>query len=109
MDFIEIAFIILPILGPTVLALNKPGTADFIPGFGIWFTIVLAVTLQTSYLTPPVASSMFYLKGVNPKEVDFPSMYRGILPFVILQLVGLGMILAFKPIVLWLPGKMIGY
>ena len=109
MDFIEIAFIILPILGPAVLALNKPGTDDFIPGFGIWFTILLAVTLQTSYLTPPVASSMFYLKAVNPKEVDFPSMYRGILPFVFLQLVGLGLIIAFKPIVLWLPGKMIGF
>ena len=109
MDFIEIAFIILPILGPAVIALNKPGTDDFIPGFGIWFTIVLAVTLQTSYLTPPVASSMFYLKGVNPKEVDFPSMYKGILPFVILQLVGLGIIIAYKPIVLWLPGKMIGF
>ena len=109
MDFIEIAFIILPILGPAVLALNKPGTDDFIPGFGIWFTILLAVTLQTSYLTPPVASSMFYLKAVNPKEVDFPSMYRGILPFVIIQLVGLGLIIAFKPIVLWLPGKMIGF
>ena len=109
MDFIEIAFIILPILGPAVIALNRPGTEDFIPGFGIWFTILLAVTLQTSYLTPPVASSMFYLKGVNQKEVDFPSMYKGILPFVFLQLVGLGIIIAYKPIVLWLPGIMIGY
>ena len=68
-----------------------------------WFAILLAVNLQTSFLTPPFGFALFYMKGVAPPEVKIQDIYRGIVPFVMLQLIGLGLVMAFPDIALWLP------
>ena len=73
-----------------------------------WFTVLLAINLQTSFLTPPFGYALFYLKGIAPPEVTLLSIYRGIIPFVILQLIGLGIVLRFPEIALWLPRAVYG-
>ncbi|GJM00386.1 MAG: hypothetical protein DHS20C07_20650 [Methyloligella sp.] len=104
LDWIEITLIILPLMRPIISAL----TLD-VPGFGledpqiIWFVILVAVTLQTSFLTPPVGFALFYLKGVCPKEITLWHIYRGVIPFVILQLVGLAIVFFFPELATWLP------
>lgn len=105
LDWIEITLIILPLLSPVVVAL------DFgIDGYGvvtdpslIWFVMLVAVALQTSFLTPPVGFAMFYLKGVCPPEVKLTDIYYGVLPFIVLQLVGLTFVILFPQLVIWLP------
>ena len=105
LDWIEITLIIMPLMLPVVLALDIP-----VDGFGVvdnpsivWFAILVAVTLQTSFLTPPVGFALFYLKGVCPPEITLGHIYRGVIPFVLLQLTGLGIVFAFPSIVTWLP------
>jgi tripartite ATP-independent transporter DctM subunit len=99
LDWIEITFIILPLVAPVVVEL----------GFDIvWFTVLFAVCLQTSFLTPPVGFALFYVKGVAPPEIDVRTLYVGILPFVGLQLVGLALIFAWPEIATWLPGRAYG-
>ncbi len=95
LDFIEITFIHVPVLAPIMV--------DF--GFDpLWFCIMIAVNLQTSFLTPPFGFSLFYLKAVTPPEVLTGHIYRGIIPFVLIQIIGL-LIIAFFPILAtWLPG-----
>ena len=68
-----------------------------------WFAILLAVNLQTSFLTPPFGFALFYLKAVAPPEIKIQAIYQGIIPFVMLQLGGLGLVLAFPELALWLP------
>ena len=68
-----------------------------------WFAILLAVNLQTSFLTPPFGFALFYMKAVAPPTVKIQQIYRGIVPFVILQLVALGLLMAFPDVALWLP------
>jgi tripartite ATP-independent transporter DctM subunit len=99
LDWIEITFIILPLVAPVVVEL----------GFDIvWFTVLFAVCLQTSFLTPPVGFALFYVKGVAPPEIDVRTLYVGVLPFVGLQLVGLALIFAWPEIATWLPGRAYG-
>lgn len=96
LDWIEITLIVLPLVSPVVLSL----------GFDIvWFTVLFAVCLQTSFLTPPVGFAIFYLKGVAPESVSISVIYRGVLPFIILQLIGLVAIFIWQDIVTWLPGQ----
>jgi tripartite ATP-independent transporter DctM subunit len=105
LDWIEICFIILPLITPVVAEL------DFtVNGFGVvsdpkmvWFLLVIAVTLQTSFVTPPVGFSLFYLKGIVPKEVTLGDIYRGIIPFVIIQMLGVAIISIWPELVTWLP------
>ena len=97
LDFLEITFIVVPILGPIAAVLG----IDL-----LWFTILIAVNLQTSFLTPPFGFSLFYLKAVSPPEVKIQQIYRGILPFVTLQLVCLLLLAAFPGIAVWLPNLM---
>ena len=102
LDWIEITLIVLPVFAPMIAAL------DFTPHVAnehmvIWFAILMAVNLQTSFLTPPFGFALFYLKGIAPKEVKIQSIYRGIIPFVLLQLLGLITCIAFPWFVLWLP------
>ena len=73
-----------------------------------WFAILMAVNLQTSFLTPPFGFSLFYLKGVAPSSVKMQQIYRGIIPFVLLQLCGLSLVLVFPQIALWLPNLVLG-
>jgi tripartite ATP-independent transporter DctM subunit len=102
-DFIEIALIVIPIFYPLLLR------ADFGehvgPAFWAmpWVTILIAVNLQTSFLTPPFGFSLFYMKGVVPPEVRMQHIYRGIIPFVFLQLAAVGLVMAFPQLALWLP------
>ncbi len=93
-DFIEIIFIIVPIVAPIFLALG----IDL-----VWIGILLAINLQTSFLTPPFGFALFYLKGVSPAEVKTGDIYRGIIPFVIIQIVLLALLVAFPDIVTFLP------
>ena len=110
LDWIEITIIIMPLMLPVILSLDLP-----INGFDtvndpsvVWFAILVAVTLQTSFLTPPVGFALFYLKGVCPPGVTLGHIYRGVIPFVILQLVGLGIVFAWPELVTWLPAYAYG-
>jgi len=94
LDFIEITFIVIPIIAPIMVDLG------FDP---IWFAILVAMNLQTSFLTPPFGFSLFYLKGVAPPEITTHHLYRGIIPFVIIQVVALAILIAHPPLATWLP------
>jgi TRAP-type mannitol/chloroaromatic compound transport system permease large subunit len=98
-DWIAIILIMIPIISPIV---KKIG---FDP---IWFAILVCVNLQISYLSPPFAYSIFYLKGVAPPEVELKHIYRGVVPFMILQMLGLFLCILFPQIVLWLPDLIYG-
>jgi tripartite ATP-independent transporter DctM subunit len=94
LDWLEITLIMLPLVSPVVEAL----------GFDLtWFVVLFAVTLQTSFLTPPVGFSLFYLKGVVPPEVTTKMIYRGVVPFILLQLIGVALVYLWPSLVLWLP------
>ena len=99
LDWVEITLIILPLVAPVVEAL----------GFDlVWFTILFAMCLQTSFLTPPVGFALFYIKGVCPPEVKVTDIYKGVVPFIILQLLGLALVYIWEPIVTWLPSVSYG-
>ena len=101
-DWIEITLIVLPVFSPIIELLDF---GDHVAKVEVvyWFAILLAVNLQTSFLTPPFGFALFYMKGVAPPEVKLQQIYKGIVPFVMLQLIGLATIIAFPDIVLWLP------
>ena len=103
LDWVEITLIILPVFAPLVVGLDF---GDHVPADDMifWFTILVAINLQTSFLTPPFGYALFYFKGVAPPEVSIISVYKGIIPFVILQLTALVLVVIFPEIALWLPG-----
>jgi tripartite ATP-independent transporter DctM subunit len=99
LDWIEITLIVLPLVAPVVEGL----------GFDVvWFTVMFAMCLQTSFLTPPVGFALFYLKGVAPPEIDVQTIYRGVIPFIVLQLIGLVAIFFWSDLVTWLPAAAYG-
>jgi len=100
LDFIEICFIVIPLVAP--LLIDQLG---FNP---LWLSILIAVNLQTSFLTPPFGFALFYLKGVAPPEIKTMDLYRGIIPFVLIQLAVLVLLFAFPQIILWLPARVFG-
>jgi tripartite ATP-independent transporter DctM subunit len=97
LDFLEICFIVVPILTPIAVHFQ----IDL-----LWFAILIAVNLQTSFLTPPFGFSLFYLKAVAPAEMKMSVIYQGIIPFVVLQVLCLILLILFPQIVLWLPNLM---
>lgn len=97
LDFLEICFIIVPILAPIAVAMGVDK---------LWFAILIALNLQTSFLTPPFGFSLFYLKAVSPPSITLGHIYRGIIPFVLLQLLALILILIFPELTSWLPAVM---
>ena len=99
LDFLEIIYIVIPIVGPVIYG----GTMD-----PKWVTIMIAVNLQTSFLTPPFGFALFYLRGVAPKEVTTGHIYRGVIPFVLIQVVGLALLALFPGVVTILPNLMGG-
>ena len=99
LDFIEITFVVVPIVGPVLLALG----AD-----PVWLGILIAVNLQTSFLTPPFGFSLFYLRGVTPPSVSTGEMYRGVIPFVFLQLVLIAALCVWPALATWLPDVLKG-
>jgi tripartite ATP-independent transporter DctM subunit len=112
LDWIEITIIIMPLMLPIIQGL---GIEADIPGFNqvaqpvvTWFAILVAVTLQTSFLTPPVGFALFYLKGVCPPGVTIGDIYKGVIPFVLLQLLGLFIVFEFPALVTWLPSVAYG-
>jgi TRAP-type mannitol/chloroaromatic compound transport system permease large subunit len=95
LDFIEITFVVVPIVGPILLAMGLDP---------IWLGIMIAINLQTSFLTPPFGFALFYLRGVAPPEVSTVQIYRGVAPFIVIQLIMMGL-LAWQPeLATWLPG-----
>ncbi|MEJ2453043.1 MAG: TRAP transporter large permease subunit [Candidatus Thiodiazotropha sp.] len=110
LDWIEISLIMLPLLGPVIAGLDLA-----VDGYGevdnpnlVWFALLVAVTLQTSFLTPPVGFALFYLKGVCPAEVRLVDIYRGVVPFIVLQLIGLALVFLFPALTTWLPAVAYG-
>ena len=95
-DFFEIAFILLPLLGPVAAKLG----IDL-----VWFAVMIGINLQTSFLTPPFGFALFYLRGVVPREVKTGDIYRGIVPFVCVQLIALLVVVAYPGVVTWATGK----
>jgi tripartite ATP-independent transporter DctM subunit len=104
-DWIEITLIVLPVFAPILQGIDfGPHIGDGGPiVFLTWFVVMLSVNLQTSFLTPPFGFTLFYMKGVVPPSINMGHIYRGIIPFVLLQLTGLGLIIAFTQLALWLP------
>ncbi len=105
LDWIEITLIVLPLMRPIVngLGLDIPGFDAIDEPSLVWFVILVAVTLQTSFLTPPVGFALFYLKGVCPPEIKLMDIYKGIIPFVLLQLTGLALVFLWPALATWLP------
>ncbi|MEM6457601.1 MAG: TRAP transporter large permease subunit, partial [Acidobacteriota bacterium] len=89
-DFFEIAFIVIPLLVPAARALD----IDL-----VWFGVMIAMNLQTSFLTPPFGFALFYLRGVAPDDIDTVQIYRGVLPFIAIQLIGLVLLILFPELV----------
>jgi len=94
LDFIEITFVVVPIVGPILLAMG------FDP---IWLGIMIAINLQTSFLTPPFGFALFYLRGVASTQLTTQQLYRGVIPFVLIQLFTLLVLSQWPGIVTWLP------
>jgi TRAP-type mannitol/chloroaromatic compound transport system permease large subunit len=99
LDFIEITFVVVPIVGPVLLAMGIDP---------VWLGIMIAVNLQTSFLTPPFGFALFYLRGVAPASVTTTAMYRGVIPFIGLQLLLLGMLVVWPGLATWLPTVLYG-
>ncbi|GHF45658.1 TRAP transporter large permease [Seohaeicola zhoushanensis] len=94
LDFLEIIFILVPIVGPALIVMG----AD-----PVWLGVMIAVNLQTSFLTPPFGFALFFLRGVAPPEVKTRHIYQGVIPFILLQLLGLVLIACFPALATWLP------
>jgi tripartite ATP-independent transporter DctM subunit len=95
LDFIEIIFVVVPIVGPVLLAMGIDP---------IWLGVLLAANLQTSFLTPPFGFALFYLRGVTPRSIPTTDIYRGVLPFVAMQLLLIAALLVYPQLATWLPG-----
>ena len=95
LEAIEIIYIVVPLLGPPLLG------GDISP---VWFGVLLAMNLQTSFLTPPFGFALFYFRSVAPREITTRDTYLGVAPFVVLQLIGLAIVIAFPSLATWLPG-----
>ena len=99
LDFIEITFVVVPIVGPVLLAMGLDP---------VWLGIMIAINLQTSFLTPPFGFALFYLRGVAPPGITTSQIYRGVIPFVAIQLLALLLLAFFPELVTWLPGRIYG-
>ncbi|HEY9032725.1 MAG TPA: TRAP transporter large permease subunit, partial [Pseudomonadales bacterium] len=94
LDFIEITFVVVPIVGPILLMMGVDP---------VWLGIMIAINLQTSFLTPPFGFSLFYLRGVTPASIPTSTLYRGVVPFISIQLLVLLLLCAFPQLATWLP------
>ncbi|MCC6608200.1 MAG: TRAP transporter large permease subunit [Burkholderiales bacterium] len=100
LDWISILLIFIPIFMPLVRG------AGFDP---TWFCILFLIIIQTSYLTPPMAPAIFYLRGISPPSITLLDMYKGVVPFILLQILTLAIVMLFPQTVLWLPAKLLGF
>jgi tripartite ATP-independent transporter DctM subunit len=99
LDFIEITFVVVPIIGPILLAMGLDP---------VWLGVMIALNLQTSFLTPPFGFSLFYLRGVAPPGLTTPQIYRGVAPYIAIQLLMLGLLALWPPLATWLPELVYG-
>jgi len=99
LDFIEITFVVVPIVGPVLLGMGVDP---------VWLGVLIAVNLQTSFLTPPFGFALFYLRGVTPDHIPTTAIYRGVVPFVVLQLMLLVLLLFWPALATWLPDRLYG-
>ena len=100
LEWISILLIFIPIFIPLIVLVG------FDP---VWFCVLVLIMIQTSYLTPPMAPAIFYLRGVSPAEIKLSSMYKGVIPFVLIQIVALIVVLIFPETVTWLPERLLGF
>jgi tripartite ATP-independent transporter DctM subunit len=99
LDFIEITFVVVPIVGPVLLAMGMDP---------VWLGVLIAVNLQTSFLTPPFGFALFYLRGVAPESLQTADIYRGVVPFIVIQIVAMIAIFWFDELATWLPEQIYG-
>jgi len=99
LDFIEITFVVVPIVAPILLTMGIDP---------VWLGIMIAINLQTSFLTPPFGFALFYLRGVAPPEVQTIHIYKGVVPFIIIQLIGLALLAVWPELATWLPSVVYG-
>ena len=99
LDFIEITFVVVPIVGPILLAMGLDP---------VWLGVMIALNLQTSFLTPPFGFALFYLRGVSPPEVTTAMIYRGVIPFIVIQVIMLGLLALWPQMATWLPDTIYG-
>jgi tripartite ATP-independent transporter DctM subunit len=99
LDFIEITFVVVPIVGPILLTMGMDP---------VWLGVLIAVNLQTSFLTPPFGFALFYLRGVAPESLRTGEIYRGVIPFIAIQIIALVLIAFFDELATWLPGVVYG-
>ena len=97
LDFIEITFVVIPIVGPILLAMGIDP---------VWLGILIAINLQTSFLTPPFGFSLFYLRGVAPPEIHTSDIYKGVMPFILIQILAMGLIAWWPELATWLPDQL---
>jgi tripartite ATP-independent transporter DctM subunit len=100
LDFIEITFVVVPIVGPVLLAMGLDP---------VWLGVMIAINLQTSFLTPPFGFALFYLRGVAPDTVETSAMYRGVIPFIIMQLTLMILLAIWPQLATWLPDLVYGH
>jgi tripartite ATP-independent transporter DctM subunit len=99
LDFIEITFVVVPIVGPVLLAMGLDP---------VWLGVMIAINLQTSFLTPPFGFALFYLRGVAPASLETSAMYRGVIPFIVMQVVLMLLLAVWPQIATWLPSMVYG-
>ena len=97
LDFIQIIFVVVPVVGPALLMMGLDP---------VWLGVMIGINLQTSFLTPPFGFALFYLRGVAPASVTTADIYRGVAPFVVIQLLGLGVVALFPALATWLPNRL---
>jgi TRAP-type mannitol/chloroaromatic compound transport system permease large subunit len=97
LDYIEITFVIVPIVGPILLAMGIDP---------VWLGILIAINLQTSFLTPPFGFALFYLRGVAPASIKTTQIYQGVMPFIAIQLIVMAMIAYWPILATWLPDQL---
>ena len=94
LDFIEITFVVVPIVAPIILQMGIDP---------VWLGVMMAINLQTSFLTPPFGFALFYLRGVAPDSVKTSDIYKGVIPFILIQMMMLMLLSVFPGIATWLP------
>jgi len=99
LDFIEITFVVVPIVAPVLLAMGLDP---------VWLGIMMAINLQTSFLTPPFGFALFYLRGVAPPELKTQSIYKGVVPFILIQVAMLVLLAIYPELATWLPSVIYG-
>ena len=99
LDFIEITFVVIPIVGPVLLAMGLDP---------VWLGILIALNLQTSFLTPPFGFALFYLRGVAPPSMATSTIYKGVIPFILIQILTMVIIAIWPSIATWLPAYIYG-